>query len=78
MPTSQCNAAKTISMLKELFAQHGMPESLHTDNGPQFASALFAEFADEWNSAHHTSSPTNPGSNGQDEAAVKIVKGLLT
>ena len=28
--------------------------------------------------AHHTSSPTNPRSNGQAESAVKIVKELLT
>ena len=78
MPTSQCNAAKTISMLKELFAEHGIQESLHTDNGPQFACALFARFADEWNFVHHTGSPTNPWIHGQAEAEVKIVKGLLT
>ena len=31
---SQCNAFKSISVLKELFAEHGIPEILHTDNGP--------------------------------------------
>ena len=35
---SQCNAAKTL--LKELFAEHGIPESLHTDNGLEFANAI--------------------------------------
>ena len=25
MPTSQCNSAKTITVLKELFAEHGIP-----------------------------------------------------
>ena len=30
------------------------------------------------NFTHHTSSPTNPHSNGQVESAVKIIKGLLT
>ena len=60
------------------FAEHGIPESIRSDNGPQFASHLFKEFAEEWNFAHHTSSPTNPRSNGQAESAVKIVKGLLT
>ena len=78
MPISQCTAQKTISLLKELFAEHGIPESIRSDNGPQFASHLFKEFAEEWNFAHHTSSPTNPRSNGQAESAVKIVKGLLT
>ena len=78
IPPSQCNAAKMISILKELFAEHGIPESLHMDNGPQFTSALFAEFATDWNFDHCTSAPTNPCSNGQVEAAMKIVKGLLT
>ena len=28
MPTSQCNSAKMITVLKELFAEHGMPEEI--------------------------------------------------
>ena len=78
MPPSQCNAAKTISVLKELFSEHGTPETLRSDNGPQFVSHIFAEFAKEWNFDHNTSSPRNPRSNGQAEVAVKTVKGLLT
>ena len=77
MLPSQCNTAKTISVLKELFSEHGIPETLRSDNGPQFASHLFAEFAKEWNFDHNTSSPRNPRSNGQAETAVKIVTGLL-
>ena len=77
MPTSQCNAAKTIATLKEIFGEHGIPEIIHTDNGPQFSSHLFTELTEEWNINHELSSPRNPRSNGQAEAAVKIVKGLL-
>ena len=78
IPPSQCNAAKTISVLKELFSEHGIPKTIRSDNGPQFTSHQFAEFAKEWNIDHTTSSPRNPRSNGQAEAAVKVVKGLLT
>ena len=78
MPTSQCNSAKMITLLKELFAEHGIPEEIRSDNGPQFASHLFAEFTKDWNIKHSTSSPRNLRSNGQAESAVKIVKGLLT
>ena len=49
-----------------------------SDNSPQFVSHVFAEFAKERNFDHNTSSPRNPRSNGQAEAAVKVVKGLLT
>ena len=75
MPPSRCNAAKTISVLKELFSEHGIPETLRSDNGPQFASHLFAE---EWNFDRNTSSPRILRSDGQAEAAVQIIKGLLT
>ena len=67
-----------ITVLKELFAQHGILEEIRSDNGPRFASHLFAEFTKDWNIKHSTSSPRNPWSNGQAESAVKIVKGLLT
>ena len=50
--------------MKELFAEHGIPEVLHTDNGPQFANSLFTEFATDWKFDHNTSSPRNPKSNG--------------
>ena len=78
IPTSQCMAAKTIAQLKELFAEDGIPESIRSDNGTQFSSHFFKEFAEEWNFTHQTSSLTNCCSNGQTESAVKIIKGLLT
>ena len=65
-------------MLKQLFSKHGIPETLRSDNGPQFANHMFTEFAKEWNFDHNTCSPTHPRNNGQVEAAVKIVKGLFS
>ena len=64
--------------MKELFAEHGIPEYLCTDSGPQFAHALFEEFATNWKFDHNMSVPSNPRGNGQPESAVKMVKGLLT
>ena len=78
IPASQCNTSKNIAVLKELFAEHGIPEVLCTENSLQFANALFTEFAADWNFDHNTSSPRNPRSNGQAEAAIKTIKGLLT
>ena len=49
-----------------------------TDNDPQIANALFTEFATDWKVNHNTSSPRNPRSNGQAEAAIMTIKGLLT
>ena len=67
-----------LSIMKESFTEHGIPESVNTDSGPQFADALFAEFATDWKFDHNISDPRNPRSNGQAEAAMKIIKGLLT
>ena len=78
IPPSQCNTAKMISILKELFAEHGISELLYNNNSLQFASTLFAESATDWNFNHCTSALTNPHSNGQAEASMKIIKGLLT
>ena len=64
IPAFQCNASKTISVLKEHFAEYGIPEVLHSDNGPQFANALFTKFATDWKFDHNTNLPRNCRSNG--------------
>lgn len=74
----QSTSSRTvISYLKTVFARHGIPCELFTDNGPQFSSCEFASFAKEWGFLHTTLSPTYPRSNGLAESSVKIVKGLM-
>ena len=77
-PCIPMQCCKEISIMKELFADCWIPESLCTDNCLQIAHALFVEFFTDWKFDHNTSAPRNPGGNGQAEAAVNIVKGLLT
>ena len=77
VPRGQCNSSKVISLLKEIFSEHGSPETLVSDNSPQYALTAFAEFADEWKFTHMTSSPNHPEGNGFAESMVKIVKQTL-
>ena len=77
LPPSQSNANKVISLLKEMFSEHGIPEVLCSDNGPQYASVQFADFCTSWGISHETSSLHYPQSNGFAKACVKSVKHVL-
>ena len=60
-----------------MLSEHGIPEFLHSDNGPQYASAQFADFCTSWGITHETSCTHYPQSNGFAEACVKSVKHAL-
>ncbi|UYV83251.1 hypothetical protein LAZ67_23000294 [Cordylochernes scorpioides] len=66
-------SASVIVHCKSIYARHGIPLEVRSDNGPQFGS-LFKEFAQDYGFTHFTSSPRYPQSNGFIESFVKIVK----
>ena len=70
-------ASTVITCLKSIFARHGIPEKVISDNGPQYASEMFKTFAAEYGFEHVTSSPRYPQSNGTAERAVKTVKSMF-
>uniref|UniRef100_A0A1A8Q4A2 Gypsy retrotransposon integrase-like protein 1 n=1 Tax=Nothobranchius rachovii TaxID=451742 RepID=A0A1A8Q4A2_9TELE len=67
-------AETTVLRCKAQFAQHGLPDRVITDGGPQFESETFRRFAKQWDFDHVMSSPRYPKANGKAESAVKIVK----
>jgi transposase InsO family protein len=75
---SSTTAISVITHLKSIFAKHGIPEKVISDNGPQYSAEQFSQFAKEWGFQHSTSSPKYPQSNGLAEKTVQTVKGLLT
>ena len=68
---------EVIAHMKSIFARHGIPELIISDNGPQYSCQAFSEFANKYQFQHVTSSPLYPQSNGEAERAVKTIKGLL-
>ena len=72
------SSSVVIDRLHALFAGHGIPKGLRTDNGPQFVSAEFAAFLEEMGIEHHRTTPLWPRTNGeverQNRSLVKILK----
>ena len=70
-------SATVINKTKAHFARFGTPQICHSDNGPQFASKEYENFATQYGFKHTTSSPYHPQGNGRAEAAVKVAKATL-
>ena len=78
---SKLQSQTAVCVIKEIqgiFARHGVPNQLVTDNGPQFSNAEFSLFVKKWSFQHITSSPHYPRSNGKVENAVRTIKRLFS
>ena len=76
LPTD-AKATTVIAKLKDHFARYSIPDQVVTDNGPQFKSQEFANFAAAYEFEHTPTSPYNSKGNGKVESAVKTAKRLL-
>ncbi|XP_026074998.1 uncharacterized protein K02A2.6-like [Carassius auratus] len=70
-------AQQVIKHTKAIFARHGIPVTVVSDNGPQFSSQDYRDFAETYGFEHIISSPLYPQSNGLAEKGVQIIKCLL-
>ena len=64
----------TIRKLCQMFATHGIPETIVSDNGSVFTSRKFQQFAKLNGIKHITTAPYHPASNGLAERAVQTIK----
>ena len=74
---NRTTAEDVILHTKSIYARHGIPEVVVSDNGPQYSAEAYARFPREYQFEHITSSPHYPQSNGEAELAVQTVKCLL-
>ena len=71
-------SATIIDRLKTLFAEHGIPDRLLSDNGGHYSSRAFRTWASEWGFHHVTSSPYHSQSNGLAWLTVQSLPNVAT
>ena len=59
--------------LNKMFATHGTPKQLNSDNGPLFGSEEFAKFAKGEGFHHHRVTSEHPRTNGEVENLMNIL-----
>ena len=74
---SSATSAHTIAKLRGMFATHGLPQLVVSDNGAVFTSGEFKEFLERNGIRHVRSAPYHPASNGLAERYVQTFKTSL-
>ena len=74
IPMSSTTARATVDALRSLFAIHGLPEEIVSDNGPQFVAQEFKGFLRYNHVKQILSAPYHPAPNGEAERAVRTFK----
>ena len=75
--TQPPTSASTIKRLEMIFTQHGIPESLVSDNAQIFKSDEFTQFCKQKNIDQRFTAPGKPSTNGLAERYVQILKNKL-
>lgn len=71
---SSITSSMTIEKLRSIFATHGLPAVIVSDNGSSLVSEEFKQFLRKNGVRHVTTAPYHPSSNGCAERAVRVVK----
>ena len=74
---SNTKSPTVITHSKAIFARHGIPSIVRSDNGPQYSAIEYSKFSKDSGFIHVTTSPYHSQSNGLAEKSVQIVKHLL-
>ena len=70
-------SSTVVTYMKSIFARHGIPREIRSDNASQYTSQEFRKYAQDWSFHHVTTSPYHPQANGLAERTVQTVKNLI-
>ena len=76
-PLTDTTSSSIIKFLKVQFSRHGIPDVLVSDNGPQYISNEFVQFANEGELRHVSSSPHHQKANGKQNQPLKLLRSCL-
>ncbi|GKT18493.1 DDE-type integrase/transposase/recombinase [Aduncisulcus paluster] len=62
------------ALVRSVFARHGLPRQIKSDNGPQFANSLFARLTTCFEVFQYTTTPYHPEANGAVERVMRELK----
>lgn len=74
---SDTKSKTVVTNSKAIFARHGIPCVVRSDNGPQYSANEYKQFSTQWGFTHVTTSPYHSQSNGLAEKTVQTAKRLL-
>lgn len=74
IPMRSITTRNTVRVLMSIFATHGLPERIVSDNSPQFCSKEFDNFTKVNGIRHTRSAPYHPATNGEAERFVQTFK----
>ncbi|XP_015279864.1 PREDICTED: uncharacterized protein K02A2.6-like, partial [Gekko japonicus] len=77
-PVSATSTKATIRALRKIFATHGLPDTIVSDNGTAFTLEEFQQFLSGNLIRHIRSAPFHPATNGQAERMVRTTKEVLS
>jgi hypothetical protein len=72
-PISKCDGHTTVKFLKDIILRYGVPHSIITDNGLNFAQGPFARYCEEVGIRLDIASVAHPCTNGQVERSNGLV-----
>uniref|UniRef100_A0A8R1IA25 Integrase catalytic domain-containing protein n=1 Tax=Caenorhabditis japonica TaxID=281687 RepID=A0A8R1IA25_CAEJA len=72
--TRKASAAATVDLIEEIFATHGYPDWIVSDNETQLSSHLFKKMCESHGITHKTTATYCPRSNGAAERFADILK----
>uniref|UniRef100_A0A1I8NJ25 Integrase catalytic domain-containing protein n=1 Tax=Musca domestica TaxID=7370 RepID=A0A1I8NJ25_MUSDO len=76
--TKDTSSTKTVELMRDVLATHGIPDTIVPDNGRNFVSGEFESFLSSNGIRHIRTAPYHPSSNGQAESNNKAGDNLVT